>query len=166
MCQFEMLFAWLTFCFSLLKNRKKCYCFPTFKDLLPLRFARGDTPCSASCTRFFERSAKVRGQLLLPKFSPEIFRSFWCDIQFVLWRTARFLITGSKDKGCGITTKLFCYISLFTHPIISQNPKNYLPFFLSERAAKIGLYFFLPNLFWNKHSLRLPELFTAKGFGW
>jgi len=41
----------------------KCYCFPTFKDLLAL-----------PATRFFERSAKVRAVLFLPNFPAFIFQ--------------------------------------------------------------------------------------------
>jgi len=58
----------------------------------------------------------------------------------------RFLITGSKDKGCDITTKLFYYNSLIPIHYRFTNSEIYFAV-LSERAAKIGLYFFLPNLF-------------------
>ena len=71
MCQFEMLFALLTFCFSSPKGKKKCYCFPTFKDLLAF-----------TSHRFFKRSANVRADLLPPKFLSELFRLFWIDIHF------------------------------------------------------------------------------------
>lgn len=73
MCQFEMLFALLTYLFLSVKKQKEVLLFPNFQRSFGF-----------TNHRFFERSAKVRDQLLLPKFLSNNFRCFWRDIQFVL----------------------------------------------------------------------------------
>ena len=55
------------------RNRIKCYCFPTFKDLL-----------AVYCHPFLNGSAKVRAALLSPKFFSVYFQSFQYDFQIVL----------------------------------------------------------------------------------
>jgi len=50
----------------------KCYCFPTFKDLLAF-----------TSHRFFKRSAKVRAYSLSPKFLLIYFQFFWNEIQLI-----------------------------------------------------------------------------------
>ena len=138
MCQFEMLFALLTYLFLSVKKQKEVLLFPNFQrsfGFTPDRVRR------LPATRFFERSAKVRDQLLLPKFLSNNFRCFWCDIQFVLWRTVRFLITGSKDKGCDITTKLFYYFSLFLSPYPFTNFRELICRFIRTGGEDRAVFF-------------------------
>ena len=104
MCQFEMLFAWLTFCFSLLKTGRSA-----IVSQLSKIFWLYQPP-------FFWTECKGKGPAITTKiFIEEIPMILaWYSICFV--KNYRFLITGSKDKGCAITTKLFYYISLFPLP--------------------------------------------------
>ena len=122
----------------------KCYCFPTFKDLLAFSRIKSGT----YHIPFFKRSAKVRAYQLLSKFFPNIFRSFWRDSQTVLWRTTPCFPGGCKNTMCTGTSKVFSRF-LFTSASHSYPDFQELPPFF-ERAAKIRARALPTKCFYNK----------------
>ena len=114
----RMCFAWLTLFFTRLARRIKCYCFPTFKDLL-----------AVYCHPVFKWECKGKGLLVITKIFPDLFSDFWSDHRTVLWRTILLFETDGKNTMSNYSSQ-FLFQFLFTqlqhcYELTHQNLSRY-----------------------------------------
>ena len=87
----------------------KCYCFPTFKDLLAFY-----------CHPFFQRECKGKGRVFTIKIYFLLFSKFLVDFQRDLSRIFPFFIRGAKIRGGNILSNfLISFCSHYLHFVLT-----------------------------------------------